>query len=89
MGCWDFETKVYQKNIEMHTEFVNEQGLKEDEKIDVRSNKNCCPGIYESLDMKFTELSMHYSPDSSQVFVDPNTLATQAFEVFGGMNLGI
>lgn len=67
MGSWDFETKVYQKDIEMHTEFLAIGGLKEDEPVD--KNTSLRNGIYESLDMKFTQLSMHYSPDSSEVFL--------------------
>jgi len=87
MGSWVFETKVYSKSVECHSDYVCEGGLAQDHVLS--RAERCQQGTYESLDMKFQHLSMHYTPISSQVFLDRLRLQKEAFKVFKDLNLGI
>ena len=85
MGSWEFINKVYPQNVENLTDFLIDESP-----ADVSNFKSQrTHGTYESLDMKFLQLSMHYTPYSAQVFLDKRRLKFEAFEVFKNMNLGL
>ena len=85
MGSWLFQQKVYQKNIEKHTDFCHRGGLNQDVKHSKEESVEL--GIYETIDMKFIDLSLHYTPFSAERLVKNNK--NYMFPVFEKLNLGL
>ena len=89
MGTWQFSNKVYSTRVEKLTDNLIEGGLSTARDKTLLDDADVSQkGTYESLDMKFLHLSMHYSPYSARVFLDKAKLKTHAIEVFKNMNLG-
>ena len=80
MGSWTFKNKLYSLNLENLTDFLI-MGVDEEVAMSQR-------GTYESLDMRFMNLSLHYTPYSSSVFLDKSR-KYEAFKVFENMNMGL
>ena len=83
MGSWEFLNKVYSQKVENLTDFL----LGENPESTGKSMNS--KGTYEALDMKFLDLSMHYTPYSAKVFLDKKRSKFESFEVFKNMNLGL
>ena len=68
MGSWVFNTAAYKKNIEKHTIFCNKLGMPEDAVLP--KAESCQNGTYESIDLRFLQLSLRYSPYSSKSLLE-------------------